>query len=90
MAIDTELSELRRLIEEGNRRLALVQAQLDSPEPRYLSKTDAATFLCVSPRTLQRHVAAGIIPHIPAGDGRKLLFDRRDLDKFYQGRKVGG
>jgi hypothetical protein len=56
-------------------------------DPRLLDLPQAARYLSVSPWTIRSLESAGVLPRvrIPLPEGRelrKLLFDRRDLDRL--------
>jgi len=55
-------------------------------EHRYLSRREAASYLGVSSRLVDQWVSARRIPVVRAG--RRKLFDRVDLDEFYNSQKV--
>lgn len=46
----------------------------------YLSKAQAAAYLCLSTRTLEKHLQT--IPHFRVG--RKILFRRSELDQWLE------
>ncbi len=54
-------------------------------EKRLLSVTEAACYLGVSPKTLYNRLSPGCrnpLPFRPKYFGRRVLFDKRDLDRF--------
>ena len=55
-------------------------------ETRLLTVTEAAEFLRIHPITLYSWVSQGRIPSIKMG--RKRLFDRKELEKWLQNKKV--
>ncbi len=57
-------------------------------EKRLLSVAEAAFYLGISPKTLYNRLTPGCqnpLPFRPRYFGRRVLFDRRDLDKFIDG-----
>jgi excisionase family DNA binding protein len=54
---------------------------------QYLSKSDASVFCSLSPRTLDAAKAAGELPFFRVGC-RKVLFARRDLEKWLASMRV--
>lgn len=52
-------------------------------EQRYMSRDEAALYLSVSVRIIDRWIAERRLPHIRPG--RRVLLDRQDLDNFYAG-----
>lgn len=54
--------------------------------PRYLGVADAAAYLGTSERALRNRVHRRTIPHIK--DGKRLLFDVRDLDRHMAERRI--
>ena len=69
-----------------------VQVQQAVAPPRLLNLVGAATYLAVSPWTIRELESAGILPRVRVplpnnGELRKLLFDRRDLDKAIEAWK---
>lgn len=52
---------------------------------RLLGSKDAARYLCISPRTLWTLQNCGTIPNVRIG--RKVLFDRVDLDAWIEAQK---
>lgn len=52
---------------------------------RLFDSREAAHYLCVSPRTLWTLQNCGTIPHVRIG--RKVLFDRNDLDAWIEAQK---
>ena len=53
----------------------------------YLTKHDAAAYTSLSPRTLDAAKAAGELPFFRVGS-RKVLFARRDLDRWLAPMRV--
>jgi excisionase family DNA binding protein len=54
--------------------------------PRYLTAVEAAEYLRISTRHLRRATASG---HIPVSRlGRKLLYDRAELDEYVRRSRV--
>lgn len=62
------------------------KALLDVRLPKYIRRRDAAHYLCVSLRTLDRLAAEGNIPFCKL-EG-VVVYDRQDLDAFISKRKV--
>lgn len=58
----------------------------DSPARRLLNSKDAAAYLCISPRKLWELQIGGIVPSLRIG--RKVLFDRADLDAWIERQKA--
>ena len=54
--------------------------------PRYLTATEAAEYLRISTRHLRRATASGQIP--VSRLGRKLLYDRSELDEYVRRSRV--
>ena len=54
---------------------------LGPPQPRLVDRLGAAFYLSVSPRTIGNLVAAGKLQPVKLL-GRRLLFDRADLDRL--------
>lgn len=54
--------------------------------PRYLTSPEAAEYLRVSTRFLRRETAAGRVA--VSRLGRKLLYDRTDLDEYVRRNRV--
>ncbi len=57
----------------------------DSDDFRYMTKVEAATYLRVSARKLEKIMAKGDIIGARIG-GRRLLFRRQDLDAYVESR----
>ncbi len=53
----------------------------------YLTKNDASAYCSLSARTLDAAKAAGELPFFRVGS-RKVLFARRDLDKWLSAMRV--
>lgn len=58
-----------------------------SDKTEYLTKTDASAYCSLSPRTLDGAKAAGELPFFRVGS-RKVLFARRDLDRWLASMRV--
>jgi len=54
--------------------------------PRYLRVPQAASYLGLAPKTLYRYAEERRIPFNRIG--RSLLFDREELDKWMQARRI--
>ena len=59
---------------------------MSDPHPRYLGPDDAARYLGLSPRTLQRMRVTGEGPPY-AKVRRRVIYDRLDLDDWTAKRK---
>ena len=57
-------------------------------EPRYLDTKQAAVYLGLSVKTLEKLRVTGRGPRY-AKAGRRVIYDRRDLDKWVAARKRG-
>ena len=60
-------------------------------EPEVLTLTEASNFICVSPRTMERYVQEGLIPHVrlPRRGKRALIrFLRPELSRWLRARMV--
>ena len=57
-------------------------------EPRYLDTKQAAAYLGLSLKTLEKLRVTGRGPRF-AKAGRRVIYDRRDLDKWVAARKRG-
>ena len=51
-------------------------------EKKLLSAKEAAAFLGIARKTLYNELSAGKFPVKPKRRGRKLLFERKNLDKY--------
>lgn len=60
------------------------QGQKQAPETRLMTMRQAARYLCLSERSLHE-LKKSAIPEVRIG--RKVLFDRNDLDKFIELKK---
>jgi excisionase family DNA binding protein len=58
---------------------------LSGKEFPYINRADAARYLTISVRKLDQLVAAKEI--VPGRIGRRVLFDRRDLDAYFEAQK---
>ena len=56
-------------------------------QPEYFTKTAASAYCSLSPRTLDAAKAAGELPFFRVGS-RRVLFARRDLDKWLSRMRV--
>lgn len=56
-------------------------------QTEYLTKADASAYCSLSPRTLDTAKAAGELPFFRVGS-RKVLFARRDLDRWLASMRV--
>ncbi len=74
----------QRVLREISYRSASVRAVPDLP--RYLTPPEAAEYLRVSTRFLRRETSGGRIA--VSRLGRKLLYDRTDLDEYVRRNRV--
>jgi excisionase family DNA binding protein len=56
-------------------------------QTQYFNKSDASEYCSLSPRTLDAAKAAGELPFFRVGS-RKVLFARRDLDKWLASMRI--
>lgn len=63
---------------------------MEAELPKYLTLTQAAKELHISPRTLHRYMDAGIIEFSnvnPLGTRRRCIFSSTEIEAFYQKHK---
>jgi excisionase family DNA binding protein len=64
-----------------------MQTSTSNATPRLLTLRDAATYLAMGTWALRRLVWANELSVVQNGKGARLLFDRKDLDKWIEKTK---
>jgi excisionase family DNA binding protein len=62
---------------------------LPSPQPRLMGVEAAATYIDVTPRTIQRLIAKGRLMPVRIDGVRRVFVDRCDLDRLIEAAKAG-
>ena len=80
-----------RSINNPQERALVADREPTQREPEVLTLTEASDFICVSPRTMERYVQEGLIPHLrlPHRGKRALIrFLRPELSRWLRERMV--
>lgn len=57
-----------------------------APEPRMLKAVDVCKYLSISPNTLRRMVANGLLPQPKPITGKLVRWDKRMIDAYLDGK----
>lgn len=72
---------------QGNDRMEQIEILLSNSQSRPLTFREAANYLNVSRSYLYQLTSKSIIPHYKPG-GKKIFFDKKDLDRYLQKNRV--